>query len=170
MIKTTEHIVQTKGHCDVHDLTPALRQALTESGLKEGQALVFVSGSTAGVTTVEFEPGLVRDLNEFFERLIPEKRDYFHHATWGDDNGSSHLRAALLKPSLTVPFKNGQLLTGTWQQVVLIDFDTRPRRRSAVFQFIGVAQRTSYFSSAARCTYRHVMGLLQRVEQNLLDG
>ena len=137
MIKTTEHMIQTKGHCDVHDLTPSLRQALAASGLKEGQALVFVSGSTAGVTTVEFEPGLVRDLNEFFERLIPEKRDYFHHATWGDDNGSSHLRAALLKPSLTVPFKNGQLLTGTWQQIVLIDFDTRPRRRSAIFQFIG---------------------------------
>ncbi|MBI4472708.1 MAG: YjbQ family protein [Acidobacteria bacterium] len=94
-------------------------------------------GSTAGVTTVEFEPGLVRDLNEFFEKLIPERREYFHHATWGDDNGSSHLRAALLKPSLTIPFKNGQLLTGTWQQVVLIDFDTRPRQRSIVFQFMG---------------------------------
>jgi secondary thiamine-phosphate synthase enzyme len=137
MIRTTEHIVQTKGHCDIHDLTPALQRALNASGLVEGQALVFVVGSTAGVTTVEFEPGLVRDIHEFFEALIPEQRDYHHHATWGDDNGSSHLRAALLKPSLTIPFKNGQLLTGTWQQVVLIDFDTRPRQRSMVFQFAG---------------------------------
>jgi secondary thiamine-phosphate synthase enzyme len=137
MIRTTEYTIHTKGHCDVHDLTPLLRQALATSGLREGQALVFVAGSTAGVTTVEFEPGLVRDLHEFFERLIPENRDYFHHATWGDDNGSSHLRSALLKTSLTVPFKDGQLLTGTWQQVVLIDFDTRPRQRSTIFQFIG---------------------------------
>jgi len=91
----------------------------------------------AGVTTVEFEPGLVRDIHEFFERLIPEQRDYFHHATWGDDNGSSHLRAALLKPSLTIPFRDGQFMTGTWQQIVLIDFDTRPRQRSIIFQFIG---------------------------------
>ncbi len=137
MIKTTEHVVQTKGHCDIHDLTPALRRALSTTGLKEGQALVFVTGSTAGVTTVEFEPGLVRDLNELSEQLIPEQRDYFHHATWGDDNGSSHLRAALLKPSLTIPFKGGQLMTGTWQQVVLIDFDTRARKRPMSFQFIG---------------------------------
>jgi secondary thiamine-phosphate synthase enzyme len=137
MVKTTEHIVQTQGHCDIHDLTPALSRALSAGGMKEGQATVFVAGSTAGVTTVEFEPGLVRDIHEFFERLIPERRDYFHHATWGDDNGSSHLRAALLKPSLTIPFRDGQLMTGTWQQVVLIDFDTRPRQRSVVFQFMG---------------------------------
>jgi len=137
MIKTTEYIVQTQGHCDIHDLTPALRHTLTAVGLKEGHALVFVAGSTAGVTSVEFEPGLVRDIHEFFERLIPEQRDYFHHATWGDDNGSSHLRAALLKPSLTIPFRDGQFMTGTWQQIVLIDFDTRPRQRSIIFQFIG---------------------------------
>ena len=137
MIKTTEHVVHTKGHCDIHDLTPTLRSAVAGSGMKEGQALVFVAGSTAAVTTVEFEPGLVRDINEFFERLIPEKRDYFHHATWGDDTGSSHLRAALLKPSLTIPFKDGELMTGTWQQVVLIDFDTRPRQRTTIFQLIG---------------------------------
>jgi secondary thiamine-phosphate synthase enzyme len=137
MIRTVEHSVRTKGHCDVHDLTPALQQALAATGLGEGQALVFVVGSTAGVTTVELEPGLVRDLNAFFETIIPEQRDYFHHATWGDDNGASHLRAALLKPSLTIPFRDGRLLTGTWQQVVLIDFDTRPRQRSIVFQFSG---------------------------------
>src|ERR1051326_8668384 len=113
MTQTTEHVLQTNGHCDIHDLTPALRRALAACGMKEGQVLVFVAGSTAGITTIEFEPGLVRDINDFFERLIPEGRDYCHHATWGDDNGSSHLRAALLKPSLTVPFKGGQLMTGT---------------------------------------------------------
>ena len=119
------------------DVTTALRDALVKSGLHEGQATVFVTGSTAGVTTVEFEPGLVKDLNEFFQRIIPEGPDYHHHDTWGDDNGSSHIRAALLKPSLTVPFAAGQLLLGTWQQVVVIDFDTRARRRSVVFQFMG---------------------------------
>ena len=116
----------------------ALQRALAEAGLKEGQATIFVAGSTAGVTTVEFEPGLVKDLNEFFQKIIPEGPDYHHHNTWGDDNGSSHVRAALLKPSLTVPFAEGRLLLGTWQQVVVIDFDTRPRRRSVIFQFMGL--------------------------------
>src|SRR5262245_11917453 len=137
MIKTAEHMVQTKGHCDIQGLTVKVQDTVTTNGFREGQALVFVAGSTAGITTIEFEPGLVRDIHEFFERLIPEESDYFHHATWGDDNGSSHLRSALLKPSLTIPFKDGKLLNATWQQVVLIDFDTRPRDRSSVFQFDG---------------------------------
>ena len=107
--------------------------------MAEGQILVFVPGSTAGVTTVEFEPGLVRDLNEFFEKLIPEGRDYHHHATWGDDNGSSHVRAAIVGPSLMIPFSGGRLLLGTWQQVVLVDFDTRPRQRNVVLQLTGEA-------------------------------
>ena len=105
--------------------------------MREGQVLVFVAGSTAGVTTVEFEPGLVKDLNEFFQKIIPEGPDYHHHNTWGDDNGSSHVRASLLKPSLTIPFRDGRLLLGTWQQVVVIDFDTRPRRRKVILQFTG---------------------------------
>ena len=137
VIHTTEVELQTRGHCDVKDVTSTLQEAVTKSGLDEGQASVFVSGSTAGVTTVEFEPGLVKDLNEFFQRLIPEGPDYHHHATWGDDNGSSHLRAALLKPSLTIPFRGGRLLLGTWQQVVVIDFDTRSRSRKVVFQLLG---------------------------------
>ena len=137
MIRTIQIELQTRGHCDVKDVTPALQDALTKTGFKEGQATVFVSGSTAGVTTVEFEPGLVKDLNEFFQKIIPEGPDYHHHDTWGDDNGSSHVRAALLKPSLTIPFAAGRLLLGTWQQVVVIDFDTRERRRSVVFQFFG---------------------------------
>src|SRR5215831_16522973 len=130
MIRTVQIELQTHGHCDVKDVTPMLQSELMRSGLQEGQAAVFITGSTAGVTTVEFEPGLVKDLNDFFQKLIPEGPDYHHHETWGDDNGSSHLRAALLKPSLTIPFRDGQLMTGTWQQVVLIDFDTRPRQRS----------------------------------------
>jgi len=121
----------------VKDVTAALQAELMKSGMSEGQAMVFVAGSTAGVTTVEFEPGLVKDINEFFQKIIPEGPDYHHHATWGDDNGSSHLRAALLKPSLTIPFKDRRLLLGTWQQVVVIDFDTRPRRRDVTFQFQG---------------------------------
>jgi secondary thiamine-phosphate synthase enzyme len=137
MIRTVKIELQTRGHCDVKDVTAAFQEELKKSGMREGQALVFVSGSTAGVTTVEFEPGLVKDLNEFFQKLIPEGPDYHHHATWGDDNGSSHVRAALLKPSLAVPFSEGKLLLGTWQQVVVIDFDTRARRRGVVFQFIG---------------------------------
>jgi len=137
MIKTSQLELQTRGHCDVKDVTAMLQDALGRTGMREGQALVFVSGSTAGVTTVEFEPGLVKDLNEFFQRIIPEGPDYHHHATWGDDNGSSHVRAALLNPSLTIPFKDGRLLLGTWQQIVVVDFDTRPRKRPVVFQFIG---------------------------------
>jgi secondary thiamine-phosphate synthase enzyme len=137
MISTIQIDIQTRGHCDVKDVTPLVQQALTKSGLQEGQATVFVAGSTAGVTTVEFEPGLVKDLNEFFQKIIPEGPEYHHHATWGDDNGSSHVRAALLKPSLTIPFKNGRLLLGTWQQVVVVDFDTRGRRRPVIFQFMG---------------------------------
>jgi secondary thiamine-phosphate synthase enzyme len=137
MISTVDIELQTRGHCDVQDITPSLQDELKKSGMHEGQVLVFVAGSTAGVTTVEFEPGLVKDLNEFFQKIIPEGPDYHHHNTWGDDNGSSHLWASLLKPSLTIPFSSGRLLLGTWQQVVVIDFDTRPRRRKVILQFAG---------------------------------
>ena len=137
MIRTIQFALQTRGHCDVKDVTSTVSEALTSSGLQEGQATVFVAGSTAGVTTVEFEPGLVKDLNEFFQKIIPEGPDYHHHNTWGDDNGSSHVRAALLKPSLTIPFLKGKLLLGTWQQVVIIDFDTRPRNRDVIVQLAG---------------------------------
>ncbi len=138
MIRTSEIVLETEGHCDVQDITARLSGEVNECGLWEGQVLVFVAGSTAGVTTVEFEPGLVRDIGEFFEKLIPEGPDYHHHATWGDDNGSSHVRAALLKPSLNDSVSSGQtVLLGTWQQVVVVDFDTRPRRRSVVVQITG---------------------------------
>jgi secondary thiamine-phosphate synthase enzyme len=137
MIRTIQFALQTRGHCDVKDVTSTVSEALKSSGLQEGHATVFVAGSTAGVTTVEFEPGLVKDLNEFFQKIIPEGPDYHHHDTWGDDNGSSHVRAALLKPSLTIPFVKGKLLLGTWQQIVVIDFDTRPRNREVIVQLAG---------------------------------
>ena len=98
---------------------------------------MFVVGSTAGVTTIEFEPGAVHDLNALFERCAPRDGDYRHHLRWGDDNGSSHVRAALLGPSVVVPFEDGKLLLGTWQQIALFEFDTRPRQREIVMQIVG---------------------------------
>jgi secondary thiamine-phosphate synthase enzyme len=111
--------------------------AVAASRAQAGTATVFVVGSTAGVTTIEFEPGAIADLNGVFERLAPRNADYQHHLRWGDDNGSSHVRAALLGPSITVPFVDGALTLGTWQQVMLLEFDTRPRRREIVVQIVG---------------------------------
>jgi secondary thiamine-phosphate synthase enzyme len=102
-----------------------------------GIATVFVVGSTAAVTTIEFEPGAVADLNRLFEEIAPRGQSYRHHLRWGDDNGSSHVRAALLGPSLTVPFADRALLLGTWQQIMLLEFDTRPRKREVVIQIVG---------------------------------
>jgi len=129
--------ISTRGHSDLKDLTPEVERKLQASGLKEGQALVFVQGSTAGVTTMEYEPGLVRDLPELLEKLVPSNRSYHHDETWGDANGFSHLRASLLGPSLMVPFAGGRLQLGTWQQIVLVDFDNRPRTRNVLLQFVG---------------------------------
>ena len=124
--------VSTDGNTDIINLTAELtRRAAELQG--DGVLHLFVVGSTAALTTIEFETGLVkRDLPALFERLAPEDAHYDHEATWNDDNGHSHLRAALLGPSLTIPFSNGRLLTGEWQQVVLVDFDTRPRRRTII--------------------------------------
>lgn len=129
--------VRSEGHGDTLDLTPALREALAGSGLEEGQALLFVPGSTASLTTIEFEPGAVADFGRLFEEIAARGREYRHHLTWGDDNGHSHVRAALLGPDLTVPFIGGRLCLGTWQQVILVDFDTRPRNRELVLQLTG---------------------------------
>jgi len=129
--------VSTKGHTDVIDITKSVSELLTKHKLRVGNATIFVSGSTAGLTTVEYEPGLVKDLPEAFERIAPTGKSYHHDATWGDNNGYAHVRASLLGPSLTVPFNNGDLLLGTWQQVVLIDFDDRPRDRMIVVQLVG---------------------------------
>jgi secondary thiamine-phosphate synthase enzyme len=105
--------------------------------MKDGQVMVFIPGSTAGVTTIEYEPGALKDLKEAFERLISRNMDYEHNRRWGDGNGFSHVRAALCKASLTVPFADRRLLLGTWQQIVVVDFDSRPRRRSIILQFMG---------------------------------
>ena len=129
--------VETRGQGDVHDLTPHAERALTSQGLTEGLATVFVVGSTASVTTVEFEPGAVADLGRAFERVAPRHGEYAHHLRWGDDNGSSHVRAALLGPSVTIPVVGGRLALGTWQQVVLVEHDTGPRRREVIVLLMG---------------------------------
>jgi secondary thiamine-phosphate synthase enzyme len=137
MVITHTHQVSTKGQGDAHDVTPAVTRALTQSGVRNGIAAVFVVGSTAALTTIEFEPGAVHDFNVLFESLAPRDAEYRHHLRWGDDNGSSHVRAALLGPSLTIPFKDGELMLGTWQQIALFEFDTRPRDREIVVQIVG---------------------------------
>jgi len=128
---------RTAGDGDTVDLTAQLVDGLGKSGLTDGVATLFVGGSTGGITTIEFEPGAVADLQEVLEALAPQGRDWRHHLKWGDRNGHSHVRSALLGPSLSVPFVGGELCLGTWQQVVLVDFDDRPRTRSVVVQFIG---------------------------------
>jgi secondary thiamine-phosphate synthase enzyme len=132
--------VETRGDADVLDLTRQLQELVSRHSFRDGQALVFVPGSTAGLTTIEFEPGLVHDVKAAFERLAPRALRYRHEEAWHDDNGHSHVRAALLGPSLSVPFAGGRLLLGTWQQVVLVDFDTRPRQRELVVQLSGQAE------------------------------
>lgn len=129
--------VDTRGYNDLKDITPQVQQKLQASGLSSGQVLIFVQGSTAGITTIEYEPGLVRDLEELLEKLVPSSRSYHHDERWGDANGFSHLRAALIGPALQVPFSGGRLQLGVWQQIVLVDFDNRPRTRNIYLQFVG---------------------------------
>ena len=129
--------LKTKGRTDILDITSHVRQAVEESGAQDGVVIIFVPGSTAGVTTIEYESGVLKDLAEAIERLAPESIHYHHDARWGDGNGFSHVRAALLGPSLSVPFSAGSLQIGTWQQIVLIDFDNRPRHRDILLQIIG---------------------------------
>ena len=137
MVVTDRRDVSTRGQNDAHDITSSVAQAVAASGLRAGIATIFIVGSTAGVTTIEFEPGAVADLNRMFEEIAPRRGEYRHHLRWGDDNGSSHVRAAMLGPSLAVPFVDGALTLGTWQQIMLLEFDTRPRRREYVIQIVG---------------------------------
>ncbi len=129
--------VQTKGLNDTHDLTPRVEEIVRGSKLASGIATVFVPGSTAGITTIEFESGVVEDLKHAIERLVPQGVPYNHDRRWGDGNGFSHVRSALLGPSLTIPVINGELRLGKWQQIVLIDFDNRPRSREILVQLVG---------------------------------
>jgi len=129
--------LSTRGDTDVIDITPQVSALVRKHEFTHGQALIFVSGSTAGLTTIEYEPGLLKDIPAAFEKIAPKGAYYHHEETWHDGNGHSHVRAAMLGCSLTIPFKEGHLLLGTWQQVVLIDFDNRPRRREIVVQLTG---------------------------------
>ena len=137
MVKTVTYEATTSGQGDVRDITEVVAAAVAGSGLSAGIVTVAVSGSTAGITTIEFEPGAVADLGSMFERLAPRHGVYRHHERWGDDNGSSHVRAALLGPSLTLPFTDGRVRLGTWQQIVLAELDTRPRDRQVIVQILG---------------------------------
>jgi len=136
-IATDKVCLSTKGHTDVIDITEQVSTAVQKSSLENGIATLFVIGSTAALTTIEFEPGLVHDIKVAFEKIAPAKGHYQHHERWGDDNGNSHVRASLLGPSLTIPFNNGKLTLGTWQQIILIDFDTSGRQREVVVQMMG---------------------------------
>ena len=137
MIHTDCIDLGTKGDCDIVDITLPLEQILSRSLMSHGLATVFVTGSTAGVTTIEYEPGLIKDLKEAWQRLVPQDIDYAHNQAWGDGNGHSHVRASLVGASLVIPFHSKKLVLGTWQQVVLIDFDNRPRQRKLVVQLMG---------------------------------
>lgn len=137
MVFTNKIQVHTQGFSDIIDLSVQVSNMLEQSKVKEGTAHLFVVGSTASLTTMEFEPALVRDVKEALERLFPSDAVSHHSQTWGDDNGFSHLRATMMGPSLCVPVENGSLLLGTWQQIVLIDHDNRARNREVIIQVIG---------------------------------
>ena len=127
----------TQGYCDIQDLTDDVEQCVAESEIAEGLAVVAVAGSTASVTTIEYESGAVADLRRAIEQIAPQDAEYAHNLRWGDGNGFSHVRAALLGPSLCLPVHEGRLIHGTWQQVVLLDFDNGPRERRITVQVLG---------------------------------
>ena len=128
--------VDTKGHTDLVNVTDQVALAVGRSGVKEGVAVVFVRGSTAALTTMEYEEGLIADIREALEKLAPEDADYKHHQRWGDRNGAAHIKSALIGADLTIPIEHGKLALGTWQQIVLIDFDERPRKREVVVKIL----------------------------------
>jgi len=128
---------QTNGDTDLVDITTEVAASVSESDISSGTVTVFVPGSTAGITTIEYESGAVRDFQEAIERIAPKSIHYHHDQRWGDGNGYSHVRAALLGASLSVPFSSSKLLLGTWQQIILVDFDNRPRTRNIILQIIG---------------------------------
>ncbi len=137
VVQTQSISLTTRGNADIQDITSHVSAAIAKSGLTNGIVTIFCPSSTSALTTVEFESGCVRDLRRLFDEILPADREYAHNARWGDGNGHSHARAALLGASLTVPFANGNLTLGTWQQIIHVDFDTRPRNRGLVVQIIG---------------------------------
>jgi secondary thiamine-phosphate synthase enzyme len=137
MVVTQNLSLNTQGHTDIQDITPQVASAVRESGLKSGIVTVFCPGSTGGLSTIEYESGVISDLRRILDEIVPPGEDYQHHLRWGDDNGSSHIRSAIISPSLTVPFVDSNLTLGTWQQIVFLDFDTRARSRRLVVQVMG---------------------------------
>jgi len=136
-VYTESFQVKTKGFCDAVDITEQVQKAVFNSGLNQGIALVFIAGSTAGLTTIEYESGAISDLKRTIEELVPQNREYQHNYRWGDGNGFSHIRSALIQTDLSLPFSGGKLLLGTWQQIVLLDFDNRSRNRKVIVQILG---------------------------------
>jgi secondary thiamine-phosphate synthase enzyme len=136
-VKTTSISLRTQGNADIHDVTNQIANAVSKSGLTAGLATVFCPSSTSALTTIEYESGALSDLRRLFDEMIPVDREYAHNERWHDGNGHSHVRAALLGASITIPFVDSQLTLGTWQQVIYVDFDVRPRQRELVVQLIG---------------------------------
>lgn len=136
-VKTNSISLRTQGNADIHDITDQVARAVSQSGLTSGTATIFCPSSTSGLTTIEYESGALSDLRRLFDEIVPMNREYAHNERWHDGNGHSHVRAALLGSSLTIPFVDGQLTLGTWQQVIYVDFDNRPRQRKLVLQLIG---------------------------------
>ncbi len=137
MVITKKVKINTQGETDILDITDKVSACLKDSELTKGTVTVFVPGATGGITTLEYEPGLVKDLQRAFEELAPQDREYAHNDKWKDMNGHSHVRASLLGPSLTVPFAEGELQLGRWQQIIFMDFDNRPRSREIILQIMG---------------------------------
>lgn len=137
MVVTKRISLQSKGHCDIIDITAQVEQHVAETGINNGTVTIFVAGSTAGISTIEFESGLLSDFKSMWERNVPQDIPYNHDRRWGEGNGYSHVRASLLGASLVIPFSDKRLTLGTWQQIVLVDFDNRPRSRQIILQIMG---------------------------------
>lgn len=139
-LETFSFSINSKGNCDLIDITDKVQKIIAENNFFEGSALVFVPGSTAGITTIEYEPGLSKDYPEFWDKIIPQNKNYHHDNTWHDGNGHSHIRASLQGASFTVPFKDKSLILGTWQQIIFVDFDNRSRTRKIIVQLTGIKE------------------------------
>lgn len=139
-VDTFSFSIKSKGNCDIIDITSKVQEVVFQNNYKEGSALIFVPGSTAGITTIEYEPGLLKDYPDFFDKIIPPNKNYHHDNTWHDGNGHSHIRASLQGASFTVPFKDKSLILGTWQQIIFVDFDNRSRNRQIIVQLTGIKE------------------------------
>jgi secondary thiamine-phosphate synthase enzyme len=137
MVKTEEIKFDSKGYCHIVDVTEQISEKISSSGINSGTVTIFTPSATTGLTTIEYEPGLLQDVPEFMEKILPSDVSYKHDETWHDGNGFSHMRAALIGPDITVPFTDGRMHLGTWQQIVFLDFDNRNRSRRLVLQIMG---------------------------------